>query len=799
MTAAPARRAGVLITRPEPDASATAARLAAMGFAPLTAPLLTVEPIAFDIATGPAQGLVFTSARGVERWAAMGGRTDLPAWAVGTRSARAARDAGFETVHAGDGDGASLADLMRREIDPEHGPLIWPCGADRSVELGEALAPAGIAIDRREAYRTRMVEDLPAETIAALRAGSVAWVLFYSLRTARAFAELAARHRLRDSVREIAAGCLSPRIRDGLGALAFADIRIPPAPSEEALLALLAQGRTVRLDRSTADDGAQRMTNDRDTPTPPDLPDADSVIARFGGVRPMAAKLGMAVSTVQGWKQRNHIPENRWEDIRAAATVHGIDLHGATPDAAPETGPPARRDDAEPPPPEMPHSKTPGPETPGPVRPPAETPWAKPAESDREKPTAQAHAASDTAPADADAAPPPAPPHGAPAGPAPARRGSGLAVLALTVALVALIGALTRPAWAPMTDPLLADWLGLPAEPSRTNGVDAAVQTAMTPLSAEIAALEERLRALETAPPPDVSDVDADALADATARLDALEARQDARDQATDEALAALTQALEALPPPPDLGGLSAALNARGDALEARLAALEARLADQEAALAGFGDRLDRQAEARRDAGAREAALVLAVGQLDRAIAARDGTAAAALQDLRALGDGDADVIQAVARIERALEAGAPSRAALSADFARLAPSLAAAPAAGARDSLGAAVLANVGALISIRRVDEDAAQATPVGRAEALVMAGDLAGAADLLADLPAAADWVAAARNRLALEAALADLRGQALARLRAAAGPPSARRPAPEVPPDAAPDTADGETAG
>ncbi len=49
---------------------------------------------------------------------------------------------------------------------------------------------------------------------------------------------------------------------------------------------------------------------------------AAAVIEAFGGIRPMAHKLGVPVSTVQGWKQRDTIPEHRIADILAAADAH---------------------------------------------------------------------------------------------------------------------------------------------------------------------------------------------------------------------------------------------------------------------------------------------------------------------------------------------------------------------------------------------------------------------------------------------------------------------------------------------
>jgi hypothetical protein len=50
------------------------------------------------------------------------------------------------------------------------------------------------------------------------------------------------------------------------------------------------------------------------------------IIERFGGIRPMATKMGIPVTTVQGWKQRNAIPVSRREDILRVAVENRINL-----------------------------------------------------------------------------------------------------------------------------------------------------------------------------------------------------------------------------------------------------------------------------------------------------------------------------------------------------------------------------------------------------------------------------------------------------------------------------------------
>lgn len=53
------------------------------------------------------------------------------------------------------------------------------------------------------------------------------------------------------------------------------------------------------------------------------------IIEAFGGLRPMAGKLKVAVSTVQGWKERDSIPTARHSEILEAAKTHNIALDPA--------------------------------------------------------------------------------------------------------------------------------------------------------------------------------------------------------------------------------------------------------------------------------------------------------------------------------------------------------------------------------------------------------------------------------------------------------------------------------------
>ena len=53
---------------------------------------------------------------------------------------------------------------------------------------------------------------------------------------------------------------------------------------------------------------------------------AQQVILLFGGIRPMSSKVGVAVSTVQGWKERGAIPPARHKQIREKAGELNLEL-----------------------------------------------------------------------------------------------------------------------------------------------------------------------------------------------------------------------------------------------------------------------------------------------------------------------------------------------------------------------------------------------------------------------------------------------------------------------------------------
>lgn len=207
----------VLVTRPEPAASRTAARLRELGHDAVIAPLLISRAVPWRAPDGDWQAVAFTSAVAP----AFGGPglaalTGLPAYAVGGATGDAARAAGFADIRVAMGDASAVfahatCDGVSR--------LLHLAGADRS----DAVVPPGLTVGVVTVYAADLAETLPTDDYDL--------VLLYSARTAAQFAALFAGDRAR-----VAVAALSPAIAAQLGA-DWANIAVAAAPTEDALFA----------------------------------------------------------------------------------------------------------------------------------------------------------------------------------------------------------------------------------------------------------------------------------------------------------------------------------------------------------------------------------------------------------------------------------------------------------------------------------------------------------------------------------------------------------------------------------
>ena len=237
----------LLLTRPQHDAERTAAALSRQGHQVEIAPLMHIEPLTgAALGTGPWSGLIFTSAnavRGVEELAGMAALAEIPAFAVGERTAAAARAAGFRNVVAGGGDARQLTQAVRAWAEAGRGarrdPLLYLAGEDLSHDLAGTLAADGAIVHTVTVYRAVKAERFPARLQAALAAGEIDGALHFSRRSAEAFVDCARAAGALELALHAAHYCISHQVAAPLLAAGAPHVHVAAHPEEASLIALV--------------------------------------------------------------------------------------------------------------------------------------------------------------------------------------------------------------------------------------------------------------------------------------------------------------------------------------------------------------------------------------------------------------------------------------------------------------------------------------------------------------------------------------------------------------------------------
>ncbi len=229
----------LVLTRPQDDSERFAGALRARGHDVLVAPLLRVETI--DTAIRSHWGaVVITSANAAATLAthkARGALIKLPLYAVGQRSADAARAVGFTDVTSAGGDLRDLLRIVSARRPDMNAPLLYLAGEDRSGDLIGDLAVHGIAAELAVVYRA-VTAPFPPVLIAALQAGAVDGVLHFSRRSADNYIDGAKKAGIADQALRVRHFCLSAQIAEPLAAAGAANVIVAKRPDEAALIAL---------------------------------------------------------------------------------------------------------------------------------------------------------------------------------------------------------------------------------------------------------------------------------------------------------------------------------------------------------------------------------------------------------------------------------------------------------------------------------------------------------------------------------------------------------------------------------
>ena len=164
----------------------------------------------------------------------------LPVFAVGRRTAEAARAAGFLDVTSADGNQRDLVRLVRaRMAAPERKPLLYLAGEDRSGDLAGDLAALGLPVRTVVPYRAVAASAFPDAVCNALTLGRFDGVLHFSRRTAESFLRCASAGEALRPALSVTHYCLSSQVAEPLIAAGAAVVRVASRPEEAALIELV--------------------------------------------------------------------------------------------------------------------------------------------------------------------------------------------------------------------------------------------------------------------------------------------------------------------------------------------------------------------------------------------------------------------------------------------------------------------------------------------------------------------------------------------------------------------------------
>lgn len=239
----------VLVTRPEPAASRTAAELRRRGHEPLLLPLAVAEHDLDGLAaalTRPHAAVAVTSAEAIRALHAL---PDLPpeffdmaCFAVGESTANAAWNLGFRRVVAGDNDGMALARMIAGQTDPAFRPdrpLLYLAGSPRAAGFETELAGLNVPVEICECYRMRPLAPSSSEIIQVLGTAPVDVILLYSSESARRLFDLPLSKSGQAALSGTRILCLSEKIAAVVPEQFRSRTQVAPVPTEASLLSLL--------------------------------------------------------------------------------------------------------------------------------------------------------------------------------------------------------------------------------------------------------------------------------------------------------------------------------------------------------------------------------------------------------------------------------------------------------------------------------------------------------------------------------------------------------------------------------
>ena len=231
----------IINIRSEPDASRDVDWLKRYKVPSIAVPVMCAEQQPFNLPDAALfQAIIFTSRHAVAaladelRHVAL---RSLPVYAVGRNTARAARQAGFEQVTSGPGNGEGLLTLMTTDLRQDAGKILWPRASIISFDIASHLNKLGFSVQQIPVYTMAATASCPADLSARLATCSSAAVVAMSARSMALFSQMLENPEFLGQRKIITVIAGSTLIATAAGS-GWADIIVAKAPRRSRILAI---------------------------------------------------------------------------------------------------------------------------------------------------------------------------------------------------------------------------------------------------------------------------------------------------------------------------------------------------------------------------------------------------------------------------------------------------------------------------------------------------------------------------------------------------------------------------------
>lgn len=232
----------ILVTRPEPEATATARMLEAAGYETHCFPVLTIAPrkeatkfIEQAIAQG-IQAIALTSKRSFDALLPFPQTKHIPLFVVGSASAEQAKALGFQSVIEGDGNAKSLVESILSHGLPKDGNILYLRGETVSTDIAASLEEYGYNPLEVIAYSTAPADHLPEALIGEIRSGEIHAIATYSRDSLKHLMQLIEKYALTEALNRINLLCLSASIAEIAIPCLWQKVTCAETPEEAAML-----------------------------------------------------------------------------------------------------------------------------------------------------------------------------------------------------------------------------------------------------------------------------------------------------------------------------------------------------------------------------------------------------------------------------------------------------------------------------------------------------------------------------------------------------------------------------------